>query len=449
MRPAWANERPERSGKLTSFKTYSVGYPVNRVTRRLVPVGLACLAAVSLAHATRRAGADIVATPTPELLPPTGKFAIGRSSFHWVDTALAKPSGDSREILANLWYPAKAIASTETAPYLPDFAALRAAVGEAELKGAAGPAYDALSTARTHAVADAELSPELDKYPVVLLTHGLRYSSLGYSILAEELASNGYVVVGVDHPATAFAMVLPGDRTVIFDEKLWSQRRSAEDLCTFERTKVQECAEDLVFALKQLESLNHGTPDGRFAGRLDLARVGVVGHSFGGRVAARACQIDARLLACALLDSFGRTMHVKTNADGSTLGQPTMVQYARRVPKSGVGRALTLLQNGGKDLEDELRPIRKKFCQSVKADSYELTLHIAGVSHETFSDIPLLESGQTEVVLKNRRRAMQLVRDYTRAFLDRHVKGSAAPLLDQPAANPDEFELTRHTFRGE
>ena len=40
---------------------------------------------------------------------------------------------------------------------------------------------------------------------------------------------------------------------------------------------------------------------------------------------------------------------------------------------------------------------------------------------------------------------MQLVRDYTRALLDRHVKGSAAPLLDQPAANPDEVEFAVNT----
>ena len=248
-----------------------------------------------------------------ELLPPTGKFAIGRRSFHWSDPARAQSGNDKREILAHMWYPATPNASTATASYLPDFEALRAAVGEATLKEAAGPAYDALSKARTHAVADAELCPELDKYPVVLLTHGLRYSAVGYSILAEELASHGYVVVGVDHPATAFSMILPGDRTVIFDEKLWSQRRSAEALRAFERAKVQQCAEDLVFALNQLESLNRGTPEGPFAGRLDLARVGIVGHSFGGRVAARVCQIDARLLACALLDSFGRTMHVETN----------------------------------------------------------------------------------------------------------------------------------------
>ena len=414
-----------------------------------MPVGLACLAAVSLAHATCPAGADIVAKPTLELLPPTGKFAIGRTSFHWIDPSRAQPDVAKREILAHVWYPAKPNTDAATVPYLPDFKALRAAVGEAELKGTAGPAYEALSKARTHAVADAELCLKLDKYPVVLLTHGLRYSALGYSILAEELASHGYVVVGVDHPATAFAMILPGDRTVIFDEKLWSQRRSADDLRTFERTKVQECAEDLVFALNQLEPLNRGTPEERFTGRLDLARVGIVGHSFGGRVAARACQIDARLLACVLLDSFGRKMNVETNADGSTLLQPTMIQYARRVPKSGVGRALALLQNGGKDLEDELHPIRKEFCQSVKADSYELTLHLAGVSHETFSDIPLLESGQTEAMLKSRRHAMQLVRDYTRAFLNRHVNGSEAPLLDHPAAKPDEVELTRYTFRGE
>src|SRR5262249_33347582 len=160
----------------------------------------------------------------------------------------------------------------------------------------------------------------------------------GYSMLAEELASHGYVVVGVDLPAIAFAVRFGDGRVSRFSEELWAQRRSQEDAANFEQEQINACAMDLCFVLDQLETLQSGATESPLLGQLDLQRVGIIGHSIGGRIAARACQIDKRPKAAAILDAFGRTMTVARNADGSTLAQPTMVQYVRRVPRSGVGR---------------------------------------------------------------------------------------------------------------
>jgi dienelactone hydrolase len=387
-----------------------------------------------------------------ELLPPTGPLRLGRTSFHWIDAAGVRPEaepGTKREVMAHVWYPTHAETIAAPAPYIPGFATIRAALGEANLKDAAGEAYDALSTARTHVIADAPLSADSARYPVLLLSHGLRHSSLGYSMLAEDLASHGYIVVGVDHPATALVVLFPDQRITRFSEVLWTQRRSAGETRAFERENVERCAEDLVFVLNQLELLESGAIASRFHGRLDLARVGVLGHSFGARVAARACQLDKRLKAGLIIDGFGRTMTVDKNPDGSTIEQPMMVQYARRVPSSGIPRLLALLQTPGKDLEEELRQVRKEFCESVKGGSYEVTLSTPGIVHESFSDILLLQSGRSEEIVKNHRKAMEITRDYTRAFFDRHVRGLLAPLLDKNPADSREVELTRHTFRGQ
>ena len=48
---------------------------------------------------------------------------------------------------------------------------------------------------------------------------------------------------------------------------------------------------------RQVQQLNEGDPSGRFNGRLDMQRVGVVGHSLGGATAAQFCHDDPRCKA--------------------------------------------------------------------------------------------------------------------------------------------------------
>src|SRR6202049_5293986 len=54
---------------------------------------------------------------------------------------------------------------------------------------------------------------------------------------------------------------------------------------------------DIAFVLDQLERLNVSDPTGKFTGRLDMTRVGVFGHSFGGAKDAQFCSQDSRCKA--------------------------------------------------------------------------------------------------------------------------------------------------------
>ncbi|MBI2826100.1 MAG: alpha/beta fold hydrolase [Planctomycetia bacterium] len=351
--------------------------------------------------------------------------------------------------MVHVWYPAKHQTTDAPAPYIPGFSTIEAALGKKNLKAELGDFYEALSSARTHVVADADVSSDSTRYPVILLTHGLRYNALGYSTLGEDLASHGYVVVGVDHPATAFAVLFPDGQVTRFPESEWSQRHTAEETLAFERRFVDLCGADLVFVLNQLEQLASGEIPSRFQGRLDTARIGVFGHSFGGRVAARACQLDGRLKAGIVSDGFGRAMTVEKNFDGSTMDQPMMIQYARRVPRAGIEREMALRQTPGEDLEEVLRQPRQEFCESVKGGSYEVTFSTPGIIHESFSDLPLLESGQNAETMNDRQRTMAIVRIYTRAFFDRYLRERPAPELDRTPDNVSEVELTHHTFRAQ
>jgi predicted dienelactone hydrolase len=218
-----------------------------------------------------------------ELPRPSGSLPIGRTAFHCIDESRSPPGsasrGAKRELMAYVWYPSEKHAGDAPAPYVPDYAALIDVVGEANLRRETGAAFAALSTARTHCVANAEVKSDAPAFPVLLLSHGLGFNAIGYSVLCEDLASHGYVVVGVDHPSTALVVLYPDKRTVPFAVLSWNQRRTSEDSLAFERKSNNDCAADLRFVLNHLEKLQRGDLPSPFKGRLDLNRVGVLGHS--------------------------------------------------------------------------------------------------------------------------------------------------------------------------
>jgi predicted dienelactone hydrolase len=111
-------------------------------------------------------------------------------------------------------------------------------------------------------------------FPVVVFSHGLGGSRYGYGYLGRSWASNGYVVVHPTHHGSDLSL-LRGEglgpfralRAAMHDPANWEAR-----------------ARDVAFLLDQLPQLEREIPP--LAGRLDGARVGVAGHSFGAYTAA-------------------------------------------------------------------------------------------------------------------------------------------------------------------
>ncbi len=70
------------------------------------------------------------------------------------------------------------------------------------------------SQVRVHSTENADLPPDQRKYPVVILRAGLAALVTGYTALAEDLASHGYIVVGPDAPYRTAVVVFPDGRVV-------------------------------------------------------------------------------------------------------------------------------------------------------------------------------------------------------------------------------------------
>jgi predicted dienelactone hydrolase len=83
--------------------------------RRVIVVAVLC-GSVLPGVLRAQAGTDV-------LPAPTGPYAIGRVSFHWMDNAReeleTKAAGDKRELMVHIFYPRAASVTGQPAVYLP------------------------------------------------------------------------------------------------------------------------------------------------------------------------------------------------------------------------------------------------------------------------------------------------------------------------------------------
>jgi len=106
--------------------------------------------------------------------------------------------------------------------------------------------------------------------PVIVFSHGLGGSREGYVYLGEHWAGRGYVSVHVQHAGSDQAVLLNGPP---------AGARGRLEAAAKDPTTALARPRDVSFAVDQLEKLNGEGQE--LAGRLDLKKLGMAGHSFG------------------------------------------------------------------------------------------------------------------------------------------------------------------------
>lgn len=241
----------------------------------------------------RRSRADL------SLPQPAGGFAVGRVE----DTATDATRGD-RELSIWTWYPA--VSGTGTvAAYAPGRwtgLAIGLPLGETRLD-------------RIHDAALEQAAPAPGRFPLVVLLPGLGFAAPQYAVLAEDLASRGYVVVGVTPTGSANLTVLDGRAvgpTSKGNPSDLAGTQTAHDRAIAGRL-LQVWVGDARFAADSAAAL---TESSSVAGHVDHTRLAYVGHSFGGSTALQACHEDQRCQAAVNLDG---ALYGSVATDGLTV----------------------------------------------------------------------------------------------------------------------------------
>ena len=331
---------------------------------------------------------------------------------------LSPSAADRREVIAWIWYPASPQSQSRPAPYVDEIDRIARALPRSEAslarKGVA------------HAAANAPIAQADAPWPVVFFSPGAGMLPALYTTFSEDLASHGFVVVGIDHPYDDRSVLL-SDGRVVTQAK---QPSGGEELLRFERERVTVRTEDLRFALDQLARIQAGELADPLRGHLDLARVGALGHSVGGMTAAEFCQRDARVRACG-------------NLDGVVAAMPAYV-----TPGSGIERPFLFVQKPFPAMRGEAKEAAEQRVNMLRAKSdgvlaavrggrsYRVT--ITGATHESFSDFEVLSKDTPR-----HQQLLALVRDYVRAFVEQALRGDTATLLER---NPADSAVRVETF---
>ena len=338
-----------------------------------------------------------------ELPAPTGSDAVGQTALRWVDTsrpeALTANPDDFREVIALIWYPAER-GTGKKSPYFPGLSTVAKALaesGEVESWKAFG-----LRFVRSQNLLNADPAKNETPFPILIFSPGNGTNMEFYNSQASEIASHGYIVVGLNHPYDVAAVELSDHKIAEFHKEQESLDMSAHAAFIAERIKVR--TEDVLFVLNQLESLR-SSANSPLAGLLDLNSVAVAGHSLGGLTASEACKADARFRACLNLDGIQRGGPFSTEETAIPPDQPFLF--------------LTK--------ESQLHPKLIEKFESM-AESYWVVIH--GASHDSFTDGPLLQPGLLPI--SNRAdQIMSLIQKYTLAFLDQTLKEENNGLLSK------------------
>ncbi len=359
--------------------------------------------------------------PVPQMIRPTGPYPVGTVDLEMVDTSRqeiysANPQ-DPRRLMVTIWYPANPPAGAATAPWIDHLDV----VGPAICTWMGMPPFTIshVNLAGTNSYPGVPVNPAQAAYPVLLFSHGWAGFRNQNTYQAENLASNGYIVVAVQHTYAATTTVFPDGTLALHNPAGLPDGVSAAEFDAAANRLLNQWAGDLGFVLDQLALLNQKDPAGRLTGRMDLQQVGVFGHSTGGGATIEFCARDDRCKAGLTMDAY--MAPVSKSVLDSGLQQPFLFLFSEKWPSAG-----------NTSLFNRLR--------ANLPNPYQV-MTITGTNHYDFTDIPQLSPVASAFGLKgplNGTRGLRIINDYSLAFFNQALKGENSSLLTGPSPSYPE-----------
>lgn len=357
--------------------------------------------------------------PVFTLPTPTGKLEVGSKYIH-IKTErpelITLDKNDKRHLMVKAWYPAQ-IADENLEEYLDEGSRL----GFADKYGLPGWSMKYLDFIKTNTYSNPEVAK--GKFPVLIFSHGHYSKAFGYYALIEEIVSQGYIVLNINHTYESTGSIFPNGDLKLYNntyERLNNNQKMAEmawnatqEFKRAQSTKeefkaIHDLLEDYIAAesikrwSKDISSvIDHLENEESFSflkNHINNSNIGVFGHSHGGAAAGQVLLEDKRVKAA-------------INMDGTQWGN--MVNSTLDKPFAYISSEWP-----------EEQPDFNKHAFRNKSDADFYTIEIENSGHSNFMDIPLMvnfsvinESGNIAPF-----RAYEIINSLIINFFDKYLK---------------------------
>ena len=227
----------------------------------------------------------------------SGRYHVGSKSFVFSDPYRLEPftqdQVENRKLSVRFYYPTvDPIDFEENYQKLPVISdtSWKYLVGHQQRNGKRLK-YSNYRDAKWEIFLESPLSKQQADYPVLVFSHGYGYSAEAYSGISAELASQGYIVISINHTFGAN----PSD--IGEQQQTWAAPLLKENVGAY----LPIWSEDQIFVIDTISQINN-SPNSSFFQKLDLARLGLFGHSYGGAASYYTAAQDPRVKAIMNID---------------------------------------------------------------------------------------------------------------------------------------------------
>jgi len=362
--------------------------------------------------------------PIIKLFPKlTGKYFVGSEKLYFIDgqrkELFSHNINDQRILTGHIFFPTENIIGLKRIQYLSDKIPFLKKSLAVFWRIPEWLTHLFFSNVSTNAYLSASLSESKSRYPVVLFSHGLLgLPSDAYLVILEELASHGYIVIGIDHSYFNLITVFP-DGSFASSKKLTAE---FEKLLPGEQNEFQAKAigiykTDIKFVLDQLATVNQD-PASKFYRRLDLEKVCVMGHSAGGTASIELCRNDVRCKAAINLD--GWYDHI---IGAEPIQQPLLLLFGSKSievvePTAEYLKKKQLTKELYFECEQKISEHRKRLCAVQNCSM----IILPNVSHGDFGDGILLKWPLRALNDADSYQTILTINKHILEFLDKNLK---------------------------
>lgn len=327
----------------------------------------------------------------------TGNFGVGTTILHLIDKSRKEKHNprSNRELAIQVYYPIDRNYSGNFERYL-KFNAEYVKKNIADIKDIPVYKLNYINSLNTHSILDAYISDHESNYPVVLFSPGFGSPQDTYTSYLENLASHGYIVFGINHPYVTDPTVFPDGRVIPQDPEF--KKPDAE------KKKVaasKTWIEDIKFLITELKDIN--SKNNILRNKINLEQIGIMGHSFGGRIIVEAAMQDNRIKAGIDLDG-----KLTPEISLSGFDTPFMFIVAQR-----------------KDTKDQDRI--EQLQKNITKDAYLVI--IKNADHGTFTDLNLIFKPWLYQNNIDPQRGIEIIRKYIYTFFDKYLKNKPINIL--------------------